>query len=85
MRIGGDDLARLQRGEIGALVEVARRDAALAALAGDLIGRVEAHHHRRHVVAGIAVGDIAAERAEIAHLRVGDQQRRLAQDRDFRG
>ena len=31
----GEDLARLERGEVGALIEVARRDAALAALAGD--------------------------------------------------
>ena len=85
MRIGGQDLARLQRGEIGALVELARRDAPLAALAGDLIGGAEAQHDGRHVVAGIAVGDIAAERADIAHLRVGDHQRGLAQDRDLRG
>ena len=80
----GQDVARLQRGEIGALVEIARRDAAFAAFAGDVIGRVQAHHHRRHVVAGIAIGDIAAQRAEIAHLRIGDEQRGFAQDRQLR-
>src|SRR5262249_62158932 len=46
----GQDLARVERGEIGALVEFARRDAALAALAGEVIARPQAHHHRRHVV-----------------------------------
>ena len=49
-------------------------------LADDVIRGVEAQHDGRHVVAGIAVGDIAAERADIAHLRVGDQQRGFAQD-----
>ena len=78
----GEDLARLERGEIGALIELARRDARARRPCRRLIGRAEAQHHRRHVVAGIAVGDVAAERADVAHLRVGDQQRRLAQDRD---
>ena len=66
------------------MIELARGDAAFAAFAGDVIGGVKAQHHRRHVVAGIAVGDIAAERADIANLRIGDQQRSFAQDRDFR-
>ena len=81
---GGEHVAGFQRGEIGALVEFARRDAAFAAFAHDVIGGAKAHHHRRHVVAGIAVGDVAAERAEIAHLRIGDLQRGFAQDRNFR-
>ncbi len=55
------------------------------ALPTDVVGGAEAQHHRRHVVAGIAVGDVAAERADIAHLRVGDQQRGLAQDRKLGG
>ena len=79
----GEHVARFQRGEIGALVKFARGDAPFAAFAGDVIGGVKAQHHRRHVVAGIAVGDIAAERADIAHLRIGDLQRGLAQQRDF--
>ena len=35
----GEDLARFQRGEIGALIEFACRNAAIAALAGDVIDR----------------------------------------------
>ena len=79
----GQDLPRLEGGGIGALIELARADAALAALAGDVIGRAQAQHYGRHIVAGIAVGDISSERADVAHLRIGDQQRGLAQDRNF--
>ena len=43
--------------------------------------RAQHQHQRRHVVAGIAIGDIAADCAAVAHLRIGDQQRRLVQDR----
>ena len=82
---GREHVAGLERGEIGALIEVARRDPAFAALARDVIAGAEAHHHRRHVVAGIAIGDIAADRADIAHLRIGDLQRGLAQERDLGG
>ena len=45
----------------------------------------ERQHHRRHVVAGITVRDIAADRAAVTHLGIGDLQRRLAQDRHSRG
>ena len=37
----------------------------------------------RAVIAGIAIGNIAADRADITHLRIGNQKRRFAQDRDF--
>ena len=77
----GEDFAGLERGEIGALVELARRDVARAGLAFEAVARAQRHHQRRHVVAGIAVGDIAADGAAVAHLRIGDQQRRLVQDR----
>ena len=63
------------------MVVVARRQAALSGLAGQLIGRAERHHHRRHVVAGIAIGDIAADGADIADLRIGDLQRGFPEDR----
>jgi hypothetical protein len=46
-----------------------------------VVGGAESNHHRRHVVARIAVGRIAADRPDIANLRIGDLQRRLAQDR----
>ena len=42
---------------------------------------VEALHQARHVVARIAIRHVAADRAHVAHLRIGDLQRRLAQDR----
>src|SRR5580693_8840849 len=76
-------VAGLERGEIGSLVELTGGNPPFTLIARDLVGRVQAHHHRRHIVAGIAVGNIAAERSEIAHLRVGDQLGCLAQNRDF--
>lgn len=69
-----DDLALLQRREISALIEVARLDGAVARRAGNVIRGIEAHHQRRHVVAGIAVGDVATERAHISDLRIGDKE-----------
>ena len=81
--------ARISPGLSGGLVEaeivVARRDPALAVRAAQDVGRAERHHQRRHVVAGVAVGDVAADRPEIAHLRVGDQLGGLAQDRRMLG
>ncbi len=67
------------------LVEVSRRDAPFAVFADQMIGRAETHHHRRHVVAGVAVGDVAPDRADIPHLRIGDDQRRFREDRRLGG
>src|SRR5262249_47459319 len=44
-------------------------------------GGVQALHKARHVIAGIAIADISAKRAAIAHLRIGDLQRSLPDDR----
>ena len=68
--------ARLERGEKRPPVEVARRDLAAPCVLSRTIGRIEALHQRRHVIAGIAAADIAADRAAIAHLRIGDLQSR---------
>ena len=76
----GEDLAGLEGGVVGALVELGRGDLALAARTFELVARPERQHQRRHVVARIAVGDIAADGAAIAHLRIGDQVGRLLQD-----
>ena len=76
----GQDFAGLKSREIGALIEFGSRDVAGAGGAFEPVARAERHHQRRHVVAGIAIGDIAADRAHVAHLRIGDQKRRLMQD-----
>ena len=80
-RTRGQEFAGLERGEIGALVELGGRDVAGAAGAFEPVARAERHHQRRHVVAGIAIGDIAADGAAVAHLRIGDQKRGFVQDR----
>src|SRR5262249_54956698 len=82
---GGQHFAGFEGGEICALIKLARGNPPSAALAGDVIGRAEAHHYGRHVIAGISVGDIATERAEIADLRVSDLQRGFAKERNFVG
>jgi hypothetical protein len=70
-----------QRGRECRAIAIARADRPLArGPAHEKLG-AERQHHRRHVVAGVAVRDIAADRAAVTHLRVGDLQRRLAQDR----
>ena len=50
-----------------------------------MIGRVKRLHQARHVVRRIAIGDIAADGAKIPHLRVGNLQRRFADNRGCRG
>ena len=42
---------------------------------------VEREHHRRQVGGGVAVGERAADRAAVAHLRVADQPGRVRDDR----
>ena len=81
----GDDLAGAQRREIGALVERTRRDLARTRIASDEVAGAQALHQRRHVVAWVAVGHVAADRAARPHLRVGNHQRGLADDRDGSG
>src|SRR3546814_18754285 len=71
----------LQLGEEGTLVEVARLDDARAAPAAQQVGGIQALHDRGHVVGGIAVRQVAADAAEVAHLRIGEEGRRLLQDR----
>ncbi len=74
-------MERLEGGEIGALIELGSRDVAPAGRAFEAVARTERQHQRRHVVAGIAIGDVAADGAHVTHLRIGDQQRGLVQDR----
>jgi hypothetical protein len=81
---GGQHFAGFEGGEICALIKLARGNPPSTGLAADVIRRAEAHHHGRHVISGISVGDVATERAEIADLRVSDLQRGLAKERDFR-
>ena len=46
-----------------------------------MVGRVECLHQARHVVGRVAVGNVAADGADVADLRVGNLQRSLANDR----
>src|SRR5882672_6952802 len=62
----GEDLVARERGVVQALVELVRRDGALLA-APDDVSRAERDHDRRLVVARLAVGDVAAGRAAVAH------------------
>src|SRR5579872_6459463 len=60
-RNGGEDFAGLERGEIGALVEVAGRDLAHSRWPFQPVACAKRDHQRRHVVARIAIGDISAD------------------------
>ncbi len=84
-RNGGQDLARLECGEVGALVEVGGGDIAASVRTFEAVGGTQRHHHGGHVVTRVTIGDIATERAHIANLRIGDHQRRLLQDRQMGG
>ena len=78
---GGQDLALLPRGEERRLVILPGRHGACAVRTRQFIDRIERLQDRRHVVSGIAVRRVAADRADIADLGIGDLQRRLADDR----
>ena len=60
-------------------------DHALALRARQHERRVQREHQRRVVVARIAVRDVAADRALVAHLRIGDPARALDQQRHLLG
>ena len=72
-----ENFSILECREKGGLVE--RPGSHLARAAGTLqyVVGVQRLHKRRHVVAGIPVGDITADGAEIADLRIGDLQGRF--------
>ena len=65
-----------ERRHVGRLVERARRHGSGATGTDQLEDRTQALHDARHIVAGIA-----ADGADIAHLRIGDLERCLAQER----
>ena len=76
-----EDLCLIARCEVCRFVELPRLDLTLAIAAAQSVFRVQQLHDCRHVVAGIAIGDIATDGADIANLRVGNLQRGFAQDR----
>ena len=76
----GDQLALAQRRLEQALEEAV--GGVLAGVGGD--GGVERHDRRRIVRRRIVVGDRAADRAAIAHLRIADMAGEIGQRRDGR-
>src|SRR5688500_13867803 len=81
---GGDNLARTERGIIGALIKIPGGYLSLPAFPNHLVAGTQAHHNGRHIVARIAVRHIAAERTHVTHLRIGDQKARLPQEWQLR-
>ena len=77
----GEDLVVAAGGHVGRFVVVPRRDLAVALGAREVQRRAERLHQARHVVARVSVRDVAAHGAHVAHLRVRDLERGLAQDR----
>ena len=70
-------LAGLERGRVPVDEEVPRRDAAAARWRRDLDRRAGGDQRRRIVEAGIGERDRAADRAHVAHGRVGDLRGRV--------
>ena len=77
----GHDFVRLHQRVVGADEETVGRNDALARRRTQHERRAQRQHQRRMVVARIAVRDVAADRALVAHLRIGDQPRALDQQR----
>ena len=76
---GSQDFVFGQRGHIGAVGKVHRFDLARALGALQFKSGIQRHGDGRMVIARVAVGNIAADGAAVAHLRIGDQQRRFGQ------
>ncbi len=77
----GEDLALAHRRGEQVDEELARLDRALPLLRLQVQRRVERLDHRRQVGAGVGVGEVAADGAAVAHLRIADLGRRLGHDR----
>mmetsp|Transcript_25819 Transcript_25819/g.46880 ORF Transcript_25819/g.46880 Transcript_25819/m.46880 type:complete len:267 (+) Transcript_25819:950-1750(+) len=77
----GEDFIFGHVGHVGAEEEAVGLDHALTLGPFEHQGGVQRNGNRRMVVARVAVGDVAADGAAIAHLRVCDQSGRLGQDR----
>ena len=77
----GQDLVLSKRGEEGGLVERPGGDFPRASRPLGAVAGIQRLHDGRHVVARIAVGDVAPDGAAVTDLGIGDHQGRLAQDR----
>ncbi len=75
------DLVGLQQRVVGADEEAVGRHDPLARAASEHERRAERQHQRRVIVAGVAVGNVAADRSLVAHLRIGNEPRALDQQR----
>ncbi len=74
-------LARPDRRQVNTEKEVGCRHGALATCPGNRHLRTERRHQRRQVVRGVARAEVAADRAAIANLHVGDLRADLTDDR----
>src|SRR3569623_632146 len=79
----GEEFVGRKFGVIEAVEEMLRGYQPFAARTLQHEGRVDGDHHRRVIVARIAVSDVAAEGAAIAHLRVGYLFGGFGQQRTF--
>jgi hypothetical protein len=77
----GQNFVVLARRVISAEIECPRTDPSLPIATGKLVLGIKAHHKRRHVIARIAIGDIAANSADVTDLGVANQQGCLTDDR----
>ena len=75
------ELALADDGHVDTEEELLRGDGSLARLAADRHRRAERDEQRRQVIRRVVRADVAADRAAVAHLDVGDLRRHLGQDR----
>ena len=78
---GGEDFVLGKRCHVRAVEKVHGLDLARALGALQFKGGIQRHSDGRMVIARVAVRDVAADGAAVAHLRIGDQQCRFGQQR----
>ena len=85
MRISVSISAVADRGLVRAAVELLHRHDPLAGAAADHAARVERGADGGQVLGRVGLAERAAERAAVAHDRVGDHPLGVAEDRERRG
>ncbi len=81
----GNHLSRLQRGGVGVEDEIVNIDAACAVGTERVEGGSGGQQHGRPIAGGIGFGDGAANRAQVAHLRIGNAGSAVVKNRNASG